>query len=299
MAAEAQRVEDAQRSGTYVAPIPRAEAPTVAGQAERWMATRGHLSAAIRARHRSVLNAWILPALARLRVVDVRAEHLEKLLVDITATGRGPDTRINVYQALNQLLDHAVTTGSLDANPCRCVVAGTSRRKRRVRPFTRAELDRLLAQLDPPDDLFVLVMAYTGLRWGEMAALTAGQIDFTAGTIVVDRALKSDRTIGPPKTSANRSVHMAERIVQPLRDHIEPHRLRDHQLLWLWSTEGGPVWKDNWRQRVWYPALRAAGLDRRVPYDLRHTCASWLIAKGANPKDVMDWLGHCSLRTTM
>ncbi len=64
----------------------------MAKQAERWMATRGRLSAAIRARHRSGLNAWILPALGRLRVVEVRAEHLEKLLVVVTATGRGADT---------------------------------------------------------------------------------------------------------------------------------------------------------------------------------------------------------------
>ena len=296
-AAEAQRIEDAMRTGTYVPPRRPADCPLLVDQVERWMATRTYLSAATLARHRSAYDRWILPAIGRLRLADIRADDLETILARITAAGRGPDTRIHVYQALNQLLDHAVATGLLDANPCRAVTAGTSKRRRRVQPFTRDELDRLVAHLDPPHDLFVAVMAYTGLRWGEMAALTAGQVDTASGVLVVDRALKTDRTIGPTKTFSHRSVHLAAAIHQPLAAHIAAHRLRAGDLLW---TEGGaPLWRDNWRNRIWYPALQAAGLERRVPYDLRHTCASWLIARGANPKDVMEWMGHSNLRTTM
>jgi len=37
------------------------------------------------------------------------------------------------------------------------------------------------------------------------------------------------------------------------------------------APEGGPINLDNWRTRVWYPALEAAGLRGRGPYQLRHT----------------------------
>ena len=48
------------------------------------------------------------------------------------------------------------------------------------------------------------------------------------------------------------------------------------------AAEGGHVTLDNWRLRVWYPALDAAGLDRRGPYDLRHTFATEALAAGVS-----------------
>ena len=53
------------------------------------------------------------------------------------------------------------------------------------------------------------------------------------------------------------------------------------------------------RQRVWQPALAAAGITRRVRlHDLRHTHASWVLAGGADVQIVREWLGHASLRAT-
>ncbi len=56
----------------------------------------------------------------------------------------------------------------------------------------------------------------------------------------------------------------------------------------------------NLRRSVWYPALEAAELGRAVRvYDLRHTCASWLIAQGAHPKAIQKHLGHSSIQVTL
>ena len=53
------------------------------------------------------------------------------------------------------------------------------------------------------------------------------------------------------------------------------------------------------RERVWKPALLAAGIDRRVRiHDLRHAHASWLLSGGADLQVVKERLGHGSLRTT-
>ncbi|MCD4853633.1 tyrosine-type recombinase/integrase [Arthrobacter sp. AK01] len=55
---------------------------------------------------------------------------------------------------------------------------------------------------------------------------------------------------------------------------------------------------DNWRKRVWLPALEAAGIDHARPHDLRHTYASWLIQSGVSIKEVGRLLGHASPMTT-
>ena len=55
-----------------------------------------------------------------------------------------------------------------------------------------------------------------------------------------------------------------------------PHR---HGIL-LPAAGGGRINIDNFRSRDWTPALRAAGLDHRRIYDMRHTFATWSLAAG-------------------
>jgi integrase len=63
---------------------------------------------------------------------------------------------------------------------------------------------------------------------------------------------------------------------------------------------GNFLWHSNFRQRVWIPALQAAGLpeDLRI-HDMRHTCAALLIAQGAHPKAIQVHFGHSSIQVTM
>ena len=62
--------------------------------------------------------------------------------------------------------------------------------------------------------------------------------------------------------------------------------------------EGGPVDDGNFRDRIWYPAVEAAGIRRFPPRIMRHTAASWLVINGVPLYDVQALLGHESYRTT-
>lgn len=62
------------------------------------------------------------------------------------------------------------------------------------------------------------------------------------------------------------------------------------------ATRGGRVSETNFRNRVWTPALEAAGIDYARPYVLRHTCASWLVQAGVPDRQIMAVLGHDSDR---
>lgn len=65
------------------------------------------------------------------------------------------------------------------------------------------------------------------------------------------------------------------------------------------TDRGSPLRAANFRSRVWWPALDAAKLPRTLRiHDLRHTCASLLIAKGAHPKAIQQHLGHSSIQVT-
>jgi integrase len=70
--------------------------------------------------------------------------------------------------------------------------------------------------------------------------------------------------------------------VEPLRDELEslrPRRLRGDEL--VFATRAGRPWNlNNWRARVWQPAVERAGIAPCTPYDGRHTFASLLIHEG-------------------
>lgn len=62
---------------------------------------------------------------------------------------------------------------------------------------------------------------------------------------------------------------------------------------------GAPMRHGNFVQRVFNPAVPAAGLERMTPHDLRHTAASLAVASGATVKGVQRMLGHKDAAMTL
>lgn len=81
-------------------------------------------------------------------------------------------------------------------------------------------------------------------------------------------------------------------------EHIRVNGIGRGEL--LFSTKvGTTISRNTYRTRVWLPAVQASGVNFSVRvYDLRHAHASWLLAGGADPKGVMERMGHGQIQTT-
>ena len=124
------------------------------------------------------------------------------------------------------------------------------------------------------DRVAVTVMAYAGLRPGEMLALRWDAVG--EHLILVDRSWSYNEQ-RDTKTGRARTVE----LVGPLRedlDALRPGRAEPGALV-VPSETGGYVDLHNWRRRVWTTACAAAGV-KAAPYDCRHTYASLLIHEG-------------------
>ncbi|HSF86639.1 MAG TPA: site-specific integrase, partial [Acidimicrobiia bacterium] len=85
-----------------------------------------------------------------------------------------------------------------------------------------------------------------------------------------------------------------------LEDHLTRYVPDDPEALGFTSPQGAPLRHSNFRRQVWYTAVERAELPEGLRiHDLRHTCASLLIAADANPKAVQAHLGHSSIAVTM
>jgi integrase len=187
-----------------------------------------------------------------------------------------PDgSRYRLTLALRQALGAAVRWRYLSHNPAVEAGKNPEPRPEELDPFARDEIDALEVELGPVYGPLVVFCAETGLRTNEWTAAERRDLDRRNPAIAVQRRF-ADGVLTPyPKTNRRR-VPLSDRA-QAALDRIPP---RLHTPLVFPGPGGGHINLDNWRTREWYPALEAAGLRRRGPYQLRHTFASEALAAG-------------------
>jgi integrase len=155
--------------------------------------------------------------------------------------------------------------------------------------LTWAEVEELAAWCS--EARMIVFAALTGLRQGELFGLRDTRVRLDEGSVFVDAGAYRGR-LAPTKTrKGRRRIYLSNLAAAVLAEQLRARRVSQQGLVFPSPT--GVVWRaDNFRNRVFYPARRRAGLDRLTFHDLRHTCASLMIAAGANPLEVAEQLGH-------
>ncbi len=284
---------------------PRVRRTSVAEFGERWLESTTHLKPKTREGYESLLRLYVIPEFGRWRISDVTRASIRSWLSGLLSGGLSPSRTRQARSVLSQVLEHAVDTGALRANPARGVrVNGNSDR---VMLFLDAsQVARLADEADSVEDgsgTLVYLLAFGGLRWGEAAALRRGRCDLLRSQIHVRESVSEVRGelhFGDTKTGKNRV------IIVPgfLRDRLAAHMANDPAAgvgaFVFADSKEGPLRNSNWRHRVWRPACEAAGMPEGLRiHDLRHTAASLAVSAGANVKAVQRMLGHSTASQTL
>lgn len=224
------------------------------------------------------LREWLVPGLATFGAFTLA--ELEGAADDIARWRAGlpsEDRRYKATRALRQVLAAAVRWGYMQRNPALAAGSNPQPRGDEIRPFTREERGRLVEEMAPEHAALVVFAVETGLRTNEWMAAERRDIDRANPAVAVARRFAAGKATPYPKTQRRR-VPLTPRALEALS--WLPARL-DTPLLFP-APEGGHIDLDNWRLRVWYPALEGAGLAKRGPYELRHTFASEALAAGVS-----------------
>jgi integrase len=162
------------------------------------------------------------------------------------------------------------------------------------------QLERLVGVVKPPNDLITLTLAYTGIRWRELAALRVENLELDKGTMRISESLaevSGELIFDTTKTHRARTVALPEFLADQINTSVLGTALDS---LTFTTKSGRPRRLSNWRSQVWRPALAASETVSTLrPHDLRHFCASVLIRSGASPVAVARQLGHSSPRVTL
>lgn len=262
--------------------------------AESWLEFR-ELKPRTRALYRRQLDRFILPAFADLSIRDITPSVVR--VWHSRLDPRTPAQRAQAYALLRAILSTAVADEIVAANPCRIRGAGMAPRSRRVEPATLDELALLVEHMPERYGPLVLIGAWCGLRFGELAELRRSDVDLTTRTIHVRRGvvrIDGHMTVGTPKSEAGiRDVSIPPHLVPMLRDHLE-FRVPDVRDALVFSSVSDPNVQlhPNTIYRHWYRAREAAGRPDLRIHDLRHTGAVLAAQTGATLAELMARIGH-------
>jgi integrase len=315
--AEAQRyitdVTAALHAGNYA--DPRRAAVTFGAIAEPWFDSKSGLKPKTRASYRSLLDVVVLPRWGETRLRDINHADVQAwvhtLATDPTARQRKASTRPDVdepqglsasrvvqsYQVVDQVLRYAVRARYISLNPADDVQL--PRKTITEKAALTHDQVRQLANASGELSTMVYVLAYGGLRYGEIAALRVGDVDAPRRRLKVSRSVTAVAGMGmvegTTKTHQTRMVPLPEFVMDQVVTQVKG---RSHTELAFAYHDG------SWIPRDWF-ALRldkacgTVGLTGVTPHTLRHTAGSLALASGASVVTVQKLLGHQSPITTM
>ncbi|HFH0028457.1 TPA: tyrosine-type recombinase/integrase [Salmonella enterica subsp. salamae serovar 21:z10:[z6]] len=227
---------------------------------------------------------------------------------------------VNTYMVIvAAMFEFAAINGYIPQNP----FSGLSVLKKarpEPDPLSREEFIRLIdACHHQQTKNFWSLAVYTGMRHGELCALSWEDIDLKAGTLTVRRNYTQKKEFVLPKTDAgtDRVIHLIQPAIDVLKNQAELTRLGKQQRVEVKLREHGrttshlctfvfnPKLTDKTKKadnhyavssinRTWESAIKRAGIRRRNAYQSRHTYACWSLAVGANPNFIANQMGHAN-----
>lgn len=290
-------VTSAVVTGSYV--DPRLSRVTIGEWAARWLEGKANLKASSRDRYAGVLATHVVPRWGAVRISDVTHADVQAWVSQVAASGLAPASVHKVHRVLAMVLSTAVKDGRLPRNPATGVDL-----PRAVTAEKRFLDSRQVASLadaaGPQGRVVVLLLAYTGLRWGEMAALKVSRVDLLRRRVHVAESVTEVENgrldWGLPKSHERRWVPLPRFLVDDLAEHLAGRASDDL----VFSNSAGNVLRVGNARRAWFDrAATTAGLEGLTPHELRHTAASLAVSAGANVKAVQRMLGHAKASMTL
>ena len=244
--------------------------------------------------YQQALTSHVLPDLGGRQLGDVTVADLQQLVERLSQKGLSASTVANAFNPVQAIYRRSTQLGRVMHNPCRDVSLPTirGRREHAAEPGTAA---RMICALPDQDRCAWALAFYAGLRLGELRALRWEDIDESAGLIHVQRSWDAQEGEIDPKSFAGRRDVP---IFAALRPFLTAQRARcpwQPAGLALGTLERSPFAYNGLYRRS-ARAWDAAGFDRVTPHQARHSFASYLIAAGADVKQVTEWMGHASVR---
>jgi len=325
---------DVQRTdlvrGVWKAPVRRGLSPSVGEYVGRWITEHPTARNSTKELYAGLLRTCIVPGLGRVPITELTAARVrrwhfelgERLAADaehrrrlLKARGREASTasvtdgrarQAQAYRLLRAAMTTAVADGLIDAHPCRIAGAGTPRPVLGRGPdlghrlLSPTQVTAVADAMPPRYRALVLAAAWSGLRQGELLALTRADLDLDAipAAVRIRRGVRRSDTgdvrTDLPKTRASlRTVTLPAPLAVALADHLASFVGVPPDSL-VFTTSAGTVPARSNLNATFRRALARAEAPEVRFHDLRHVAQVFAAEAGATLPELMARLGHAT-----
>lgn len=281
---------------------------TLGQWARQWfptLATTGYSPNTIR----SYLSHWthyILPAYGHHQITSITGKDGENLYTRILAEGKSPTTALNVVRAFGSGMKAAAERGYISESPIRTNTLRTPPSPpQRAQALTTNQLARFIDEADDKWKAAFVLASWGAMRYGEIAALTRGDITHNtdALTVTISKAIKRSPTgklvPGPPKSRAGyRTIVIPAPYDQIIEHHLDTYVKPEKDALIYHALSGNYIADSTLRGKL-HETLKKLDLPLIRFHDLRHTGLTAYAQAGATHADLMYRAGHSTVETVM
>lgn len=244
------------------------------------------------------------------KLLNVKSIDIQKHLNHIESSY----TSLRVYMLFTAFFKYCLKERLLIHNPMDSVARPVHEKVEKKEVLTKNDIDKLLADFKSNSKLFIYVFAtFTGLRQGEITALTHNDIDLDNLTVNVNKSLNRTKVdkkvivvINKPKTKQSiRQVPLPSNLVPVMQAHIQQEKLK-HLKLGMPFTKENLLFTSNTCTALrsdrltsrWRDYQSNANIHETNFHALRHTFCTLLAEQGVPIKTASVLMGHMDINTT-
>ena len=231
-------------------------------------------------------------AVADIRPVDVN-DFIADYVAEYAPAKKTVSTQLSV---MRMIFRYGVGAGYLNINPATELEIPKNLRKKKVSLPSKADIAKVKANWDESQMGMIAYWAlYTGMRRGELLALTWDDVDMDSGIITINKAVcygDGEQYIKSAKTEAGiRKVPILNRLRAVIAAITPGEGL-------IFPGPSGGIMPDGTYVNRWNAYKKRLGIECGT-HQLRHAYTTMLIEADVEPQDAQALLGHAQLSTTM
>jgi len=245
-----------------------------------------------------IIDLKVLPYFGKLKMNEIKAPDIRKWQNDLLQQGYAPTYLKTINNQLAALFNYAVRYYDLPNNPCRKAGSMGKSNADEMQFWTQEEFSKFCDCIMNKHHSYIafMMLFWTGMRLGELLALTLGDIDFEKHTVSItksyQRISRRDIITEPKTPKSKRVITIPQFMATDLQDYTngiyEPHE-KDRLL---------PITK-YYLEHEMKRGIKESGVKRIRLHDLRHSHASMLVEMGFSPLEIANRLGHQKIDTTL
>ncbi len=220
-------------------------------------------------------------------------EWIDKRLLEVT-----PQRVKRLLNILKAIFDIAIEYEHIEKNPAENIKLPPPKRIREMKPFTPKEVKMLINNAEGYFKNYLAVAFFTGMRPGEIVALTLDDINLNGMYIDVNKRLKKAKIDTPKTKSSFRKVPIPKKLLPYLQDQINRTKKLNTNILFH-NPKGEYLYDADRLHFHWKNLLKKCGLKHRAMYNTRHTFATLMIKNEVPIHLVSQTMGHKTIKETL